>query len=221
MKKLGKSLIRLFPNLLFFSYLAWISWLFFTDADRFTQIINALTLPVSIVIVSLVFRDTLSNLLGKMTQFKFGQGEVNFDSNRQLSETSSKSIEKTLSAEHPNRSPNLELTRIEIENVMELSAAWGYQMAEIGFKSTPRPLIEWEGKFPRIKFGMTSNSVSSDEKDLLVKEILETKDALDRLGPLDRMQIGLSVSKEAALKKSLIRLQNLLRKIDPDSVFLD
>jgi hypothetical protein len=48
--------------------------------------------------------------------------------------------------------------RERIEEVMRTAAAWGYAMAQVGFRSAPVPVIEWDGDSPKILFARGSFS---------------------------------------------------------------
>jgi hypothetical protein len=46
-----------------------------------------------------------------------------------------------------------EALRRYAEDLITESAEWGWMMGQIGFKSVPRPVIEWEGDQPKIMYG--------------------------------------------------------------------
>jgi hypothetical protein len=217
-KKLLTLLGNSFIMVLIPIYLLRLTWLFFTDIADFNEVIGQISLPITFIFLGILFRNPIEKLISNVSRIKFGDKQFDIKDVKEISNETNETILKSI--EPDEKSPEgTNFSKHEVENLMELSAAWGYQMANIGFKTTPKPIIEWKGNIPKIAFGIGSGQNQNEEKFYLINEISETQSELDKIGPIDRLQTGLTVSKEMALKKKLKRLQNLLQEIDPDSIF--
>ena len=123
------------------------------------------------------------------------------------------------------------LAKDAVEQYMKVSAAWGYNMALIGFKSPPVPEIDWDEDRPQIKFGSGSTIEENlgarvltvkeqTERDMIIREILGIRKELNGLSVYDRVSMGIGPSAENVLKYQLREMKKLLQKIDPTSIFL-
>ncbi len=212
--RLGKILFVI----LILVYLLRLTWLFFVDITDFNAVLGQISLPITFIFLGVLFRKPIERLISNISRIKFGDKQFDIKDVREISNETNQTILKSMEPDE-QRSEATNFSKEEVENLMALSAAWGYQMANIGFKTTPKPVIEWIGNVPKIAFGIGSGQNLNEEKFYLINEINETQSELDKIGPLDKFQTSLTVSKEVALRKKLKRLQSLLKEIDPDSIF--
>lgn len=218
MKKYLTPLGRTLVKALIAIYLFRLTWLFFEDISNFNKVIGQISLPITFIFLGVLFRKPIETLISNISRIKFGDNQFDIKDVKEISNETNESILKSIEPDEKS-TEGTNFSKPEVENLMELSAAWGYQMANLGFKTTPKPIIEWIGNIPKIAFGIGSGLNQNEEKFYLINEISETQSELDKIGPLDRFQTSLTVSKEVALKKKLKRLQYLLHEIDPDSIF--
>lgn len=122
------------------------------------------------------------------------------------------------------------LSREEVEKYMTASADWGYNMGQLGFKSSPVPGIEWKDNKPTIKFGRGSSfeyilkhvltQSQQHARDVLVEKILNTKREISGIDVMDTLATPFGSSRLEKLNIYLKDLEGELRRIDPTSAFL-
>ena len=192
---------------------------FLFDLQSFSRSLASISLPAALLCAFLLFRRQIAERISSITELSAGgmTTKLNLSQGQIETEIASKQLaEATKDGAHENFSKD------EVIEIMNISAAWGFDMSKIGFKSTPIPQVTWEGRNPVINFGIgDSKSYDELEKTLIIQKIYETQDSLDSLTFLDQMSTGLTPSKETVLKKKLKRLKDQLREIDPGSSFLN
>jgi hypothetical protein len=94
-----------------------------------------------------IFRSQIAALIDRIQKLKAGPVEITTEDLRE-------SV-KALAAE-PSPA-DVTARRTEIARLMTYSAEWGWSMAQIGFQSPPRPVIEWDGDEPQILFGQATH----------------------------------------------------------------
>lgn len=187
------------------------------DVSTFSQMMKAISAPVVILIVIYLFRIQLASFLADLSHFVVKRNGNEFSAYRE------KKVNEEASEEIANEiSPEIEVfDKDVVERLMKVAAAWGYQMSKIGFKNIPEPVINWKDNQPEILYGRSSNPSNSDEKQILIADIQKIRMEIDSLGPIEKWSSGLNPSREKVLHERLKRNKEMLRKIDPSSVFLD
>lgn len=197
-----------------------LAYRFIWNLDSFSKSSRALTWPLVGFICIVIFKSQIAERITAIVKVNAGTFGTYMDPNRPKfeSEITSKEL-----AQVTDSNTNEYLTREETEEVIRISAAWGYEMAKIGFRNTPIPQVTWSGRSPVINFGISELSQSSTtEKNLIIQKIQEVQEELDSLSVLDRSGTfsGFMPNRESVLKKKLDRLINQLRELDPSSTFL-
>lgn len=194
---------------------------FIFDLPRFSESIESLNFPLALILFILLFKHPIRVKLESMIEFKHRETSAKFQPSISKSQEESASIEF---AQVVKEGSDRNFDQLEIENVMKMAASWGYNMAKMGFKSTPIPKIDWSNSQPSIKFGYSSPDKTLDlgEKDFIISKIVETQESLDGLSIFDRSATvsGLMPSRQSVLTKKLERLYSQLSEIDPSSSFL-
>jgi hypothetical protein len=193
---------------------------FIWNLESFSKSSKSITWPLVGLLGILIFRSQIAERITAIVKVRAGSFGTYMDPDRPKYEAEITSKELAQATE---LNTNENLSREEIEEVMAISAAWGFDMAKIGFRQTPIPQVSWSGRSPVINFGIsdkTENSIS--EKNLIIQKILEVQQELDSLSVLDRSGSlsGFIPNKESVLKKKLGRLTDQLSEIDPNSTFL-
>jgi hypothetical protein len=190
--------------------------------EEFRQSVEAFNLPIVALLAILIFKKEITEKISKLLQFKYGKSEAYFE------KSSSENQERIASEQYAGFAKELTTAGLEeekIEEIMKMAAAWGFNMAHMGFQTTPIPMIEWNGSAPMIKFGTSSSvdPIRSRDRDLLVAEIQSTVEEIDGLSIFQKMNNtnGLIPTRESVLRKKLQRLRDQLRLIDPNSIFLE
>jgi hypothetical protein len=191
------------------------------DVENFSKTVGGLNLPLVLILFILLFKKTIVEKFQSMTELKYQDTSAKFQQRevQAQEDVASREFAKIL-----GQNSEKILDRTEIENVMRMAAAWGFNMAKIGFRSTPMPIVDWNGSAPTIKFGQSQilSPANENEKAFIVSKILETQEAIDSLSVFDRSGAinGLIPSKQSVLMKKLMRLYANLRMVDPNSPFL-
>ena len=191
------------------------------NISQFERSISSFNFPIILLISVLLFRNAINDKLKQMNELKYREMIAKFELPSVINQEQTASREF---AEIARKGPDSIFNEAEIENVMKMAASWGYNMANMGFKSTPIPEIEWRNNVPSIKFAKSANVAIHDEseKQFIISQIMETLEALDGLTVFEKdlTLSGLVPSRQSVLKKKLNRLYEQLRAIDPTSIFL-
>jgi hypothetical protein len=117
-----------------------------------------------------------------------------------------------------------------IEKIIRDSAGWGWDMAGIGFKSRPLPVIEWtsdgsprilygEGKSGRPGWTLVSGRHGAEYGRRLEREIKEIESQLNspqRMTSLEKL-----TGADQVLADRLAEMKARLREVDPNSPYAD
>lgn len=191
------------------------------NIESFQQTVNSITPTLVGIFCILLFKEELGEKIVQLFKLKLGKHEANFQRNTNQAQ---EEIATQEFADVFMSAKGEEFSKTDVEEIMKMSAAWGYNMSRMGFKSTPIPHIDWEGSSPRIKFGSSESGLSDQvraESELLVAQIIATQEEIDSLSVFQRMGNtgGIMPTRESVLRKKLIRLKTQLREINPQSTF--
>ena len=217
-----KLLFKLFSfqSLILFFVLCFMSLAIYRmifDVTSFSEMISTISSPIVILILIYLFRVQLKSFLADLSHFvvKRNGNEISAYREKKVNEEASEEITNEIS-------PEIEVLDKEVvEKLMKVAAAWGYQMSKIGFQNVPEPVINWKDNQPEILYGRSNNPNNADEKQILIADIQKIRMEIDSLGPIEKWSSGLNPSREKVLHERLKRSKEMLRKIDPTSVFLD
>lgn len=187
---------------------------FVREPELFNENIKSFGFPIAFILVALLFRKSISFIIEKITEFSLRWKDAEI-------KATTKDFAIGVSELYEKTNADSNQSKEEIVKYMELAAAWGYNMAQIGFKSTPVPSVEWTANGPEIKFGTGKAFTDNFETDRVISEILKVRKEILSLSSLDKMNFGFNPSREKVLNDELEYLKSILKKLDPISVFLD
>lgn len=189
--------------------------------DEFASSSRAISWPLVALLITLIFRNQIKERISSILEVRAGSTTTVFNASK--ADDSSEEANTKL-AEISSKYPSANIDQNEIEEIIRVSAAWGFNMAHIGFTSTPIPIVQWEGNTPRILYGQSpmGGIEKANEKAILIEKILDTQNQIDSLSLLDKSGTmnGFFPTKESTLKKQLSRLGEQLKAIDPNSTFI-
>lgn len=117
--------------------------------------------------------------------------------------------------------------RRAVERAFSEGAAWGYDMAQIGFRSRPRPVIEWTpGGHPIIQYGVgTQHDPRSDMDSATRRRVEDLEQEIRRLDVMIENPRLDSIDRVRSRNLNAVRdrryhLAKDLRELDPDSPLL-
>jgi hypothetical protein len=194
---------------------------FFLDPDSFSSSLSAINFPVVLLICVLLFRKPIGNRLAFLEKVTLKNGFPSFEFSKQVLEESERASDQIIeSATLEQATP---FSKEIIEDIIKISAEWGFDMANIGFKNKPIPVISWDNNIPRIEYGFGDSNTEkySSEAEKLKEEILKVEKEIASLTDFQKIRIGIAPSKLESLTIVRRKLQSRLKTIEPNSSFLD
>lgn len=105
-----------------------------------------------------------------------------------------------------------------IEDIMRVSAWWGYDMAQIGFKTRPTPVVEWtDDDRPLIQSIYINAQQRGPKPDLKAMANRLEQEIRDLEAKIESPMTGYLPAKKVGERTRLWKLRSQLRTIDPDS----
>jgi hypothetical protein len=122
--------------------------------------------------------------------------------------------------------------RRRIERLMDETAAWGWEMAALGFKSPPKPVVTWgDGEnVPTIRYargGITDQSVGLwRQAAAAIEAPIKRRERIDKLEKelktaLGKGRVATDMARRFGLRSEVDVLKSALRSIDPGNPWLD
>ncbi len=202
------------------SVIALLVYRLFFKLNDFATTVKIISFPLVALISILIFRESIEEKIFHLKALKSRDLEMTFNPSLKQ-EREALATEEI--AQFKDSIRDSSLSEEDVEKIMTMSAAWGYDMAQLGFKGKPVPQIEWKNSSPIIKFGKSEipKSLNRDDKNLIISAIIETQEEIDGLGAFQRITLSSLVpTRETVLAKKLDRLYIQLRQVDPNSSFL-